>query len=68
MKTRSVLILKTITYRLLGSAITAGIVAIVSHQGNYKIAIGAGAIDFIIKPVIYYLHELAWCRALKRGT
>lgn len=60
-----VLILKTITYRLLGSFTTA--IIVYSFSGQWKISIGAGLVELCVKPVIYYLHELAWYRSVKKS-
>jgi uncharacterized membrane protein len=51
-------IAKAISYRLLGSLTTAGIVFFFNH--DYKIAAGVGAFDVFAKIGLYYLHERVW--------
>jgi uncharacterized membrane protein len=50
--------IKAVTYRVLGSATTAGIVFF--YSGNAKVSAGAGAIDAVSKILLYFLHERAW--------
>jgi uncharacterized membrane protein len=49
---------KTITYRCAGSALTAGIVYISTH--NWRVAAAAGLSDGILKMPLYYVHEWLW--------
>jgi uncharacterized membrane protein len=58
-------ILKAITYRITGTLTTALLVYFLT--GNLQIALAVGAIEPLIKIVIYYLHERAWQLA-PRGT
>ena len=51
-------IAKAISYRLLGSLSTAGIVFIFS--GNLKVSAGVGALDVVTKLALYYIHERLW--------
>jgi uncharacterized membrane protein len=51
-------IAKTISYRILGSA-TSFILAYLATN-DYKVGIGVGMGDLLIKPMIYFLHERIW--------
>lgn len=65
MKKQRILLLKTVSYRILGSVTTAVIVFCFSNE--WKISLRAGAAELVIKLVIYYLHDLVWYKALKRS-
>jgi adenylylsulfate kinase len=49
---------KAFSYRLLGSAVTAGIVFAVT--GKAAISAGIGAFDMVAKIGVYFLHERLW--------
>jgi len=51
-------ILKTITYRILGS-LTSMTIAYATTN-DYMVGVAVGSADLIIKPIIYYIHELLW--------
>ena len=51
-------IAKALTYRVLGSISTAGIVAVLT--GSWKLSAGAGAADMVVKAVMYFAHERIW--------
>jgi len=51
-------IAKAVSYRLLGSLSTAGIVFLFS--GDMKVSAGVGALDMITKLALYYFHERLW--------
>ena len=51
-------ILKTITYRILGTSVTFGIGYLTT--GNLSIATTLGFSDLILKPIVYFLHERLW--------
>src|SRR5260370_30690355 len=51
-------IAKAISYRVLGSASTAFIVYFLMH--NAKVALGAGALDSLVKIGMYFIHERIW--------
>ena len=51
-------IVKTISYRILGSA-TSFILAYLATN-DYKVGIGVGMGDLLIKPMIYFLKERIW--------
>lgn len=58
MESHSRSIAKAISYRLLGSAVTAGIVYL--FLNDVRASAGAGAIDLVVKIGLYYLHERIW--------
>lgn len=49
---------KAISYRLLGSLTTAGIVYV--YSGDLGMSAGAGALDIFAKIGLYFLHERLW--------
>lgn len=51
-------ILKTITYRILGTSVTFGIGFI--STGSLDIAVALGFSDLILKPLLYFVHERLW--------
>jgi uncharacterized membrane protein len=51
-------LIKTITYRALGSL--TGLVITYLATGDFKMGVLIGGADIIIKPILYYLHELVW--------
>jgi uncharacterized membrane protein len=51
-------LLKAITYRITGTTTTALLVYFMT--GELRLALTIGAIEPIVKIVIYYLHERAW--------
>lgn len=51
-------VLKTISYRLIGTGVTA-LLAYIFVQ-DVKSALSIGALDFTAKLVIYYVHERVW--------
>lgn len=57
--------LKAITYRITGTLTTTLLVYFLT--GDLRIALAIGAIEPIVKIIIYYLHERAWQMA-PRGT
>jgi uncharacterized membrane protein len=50
--------LKTLSYRIIGSA-TSFILTYLATN-DYKVGIGVGLGDFLIKPMIYFAHERIW--------
>jgi uncharacterized membrane protein len=60
MDTHARSIAKTISYRLLGSAVTAIIFYILTGQGT--LSLGAGGLDMVLKLVAYFVHERIWDR------
>lgn len=51
-------ILKTITYRILGS-LTSMIIGYATTK-DFAVGVAIGSADLILKPIIYYIHELLW--------
>lgn len=51
-------ILKTITYRILGTSVTFGLGFI--STGDLSIATMLGFSDLVLKPLVYFLHERLW--------
>jgi len=51
-------ILKTVTYRIIGTIQTVGISYYIS--GNLYLSGGLGVIELISKPFIYFFHERIW--------
>ena len=51
---------KAITYRLLGSTVTAGIGYLVS--GSFELGAALGVADTVLKTGLYYAHERIWYR------
>jgi len=51
-------VLKTITWRIIATIAT--ILIVLAFTGNLELSLGAGAVEIIIKMVLYYLHERAW--------
>jgi uncharacterized membrane protein len=49
---------KAVSYRVLGSAVTALIVLLFS--GSLKVSLGVGALDMLSKIALYFLHERIW--------
>ena len=58
MESNSRSIAKAISYRVLGSASTALIFYVLSH--NAKLAVGAGLLDSVVKIGVYFIHERIW--------
>lgn len=51
---------KTITYRLISSAI--GFLVVWALSGNVKVSAMFSVAEFIYKPLQYYIHERVWQR------
>jgi uncharacterized membrane protein len=60
METSTRSIAKAVSYRILGSAVTGGIVFVLTGKGT--LSIGAGALDIVLKIGAYFLHERIWDR------
>jgi uncharacterized membrane protein len=53
-------ILKTITWRIIGTLDTMILSWIIT--GNWKLGVAIGGVEVVTKMVLYYLHERAWYR------
>jgi uncharacterized membrane protein len=51
-------ILKTITYRILGS-LTSMVIGYATTK-DFSVGVAIGSADLLLKPIIYYIHELLW--------
>ena len=58
MVTRKRHILKTISWRIIGTLDTMILSWIIT--GNWKVGIAIGGVEVVTKMVLYYLHERAW--------
>jgi adenylylsulfate kinase len=58
METRTVSLLKAISYRILGSLTT--FLACFMFTGKPFISLGVSVFDFFFKIVLFYVHERAW--------
>jgi uncharacterized membrane protein len=52
--------IKAVTYRIIGTASTAGVAYFVTGDAGSALAIGG--LEFVTKFFIYYAHERAWAR------
>ncbi len=59
-------ILKTITWRIIGTLDT--MILSWAITGSLKIGVAIGGVEVITKMVLYYLHERAWYRFSKFGV
>lgn len=57
--------LKAVTWRVIATLTTATIAYFVI--GDVTVAVAIGGIEFVLKAVMYYLHERAW-QAMPQGT
>ena len=53
-------ILKTISWRIIGTLDTMILSWIIT--GNWKLGVAIGGVEVVTKMVLYYLHERAWYR------
>ena len=60
MDTHSRSLLKTVSWRLTATVITAGVTFVLTGRGD--LALTVGLVDTGSKFVIYYLHERIWSR------
>ena len=56
---------KTISYRVISTAIGFGVVWGVS--GSFKVGTAFGIAELVYKPIQYYIHERVWYRWIKYG-
>lgn len=60
METHARSIIKAISYRILGSVVTFGVVLAVTRK--IELAAGVGVMDTILKIGAFYFHERLWHR------
>jgi len=58
-------IIKTITYRIFSSFVTFISIAILTK--DVKISLSLSVIEFLIKPITYFIHERIWYKYVKIG-
>jgi uncharacterized membrane protein len=58
-------IAKTISYRILSTAIGFGIMWGIS--GSVKVGAAFGVAELVYKPIQYYIHERVWYKWIKYG-
>ena len=58
-------LVKTITYRILGTLTT--VITAYLIGGSFKVASLLGLGELLLKPVIYFLHERVWYSYIKFG-
>ena len=58
-------IAKTISYRVISTAIGFGVVWGVS--GSLKVGTAFGIAELVYKPIQYYIHERVWYKWIKYG-
>jgi uncharacterized membrane protein len=59
-ETASRSLVKTVSYRILGSSIT--FIISFMFTGEVIISAGISATEFLLKPTMYWLHERVWNR------
>lgn len=59
-------LLKTITWRIIGTLDTMILSWFIT--GNWKFGIAIGGVELITKMVLYYFHERAWYKFTKYGV
>lgn len=57
-------LLKTVTWRIVGTVDTMVISYLLT--GKLDVAFSIGGIEIVTKMILYYLHERAWFKLLKR--
>jgi uncharacterized membrane protein len=57
-------LIKTITYRILGTLVSFAIAFFFTKDLTVGISFAAG--DLLLKPILYFLHEIAWNSYLKK--
>jgi len=60
MDSRSRSLAKAISYRVVGSLSTVGLIYLLT--GNMKLSIGGGLLDSGVKIVLYFFHERVWAK------
>lgn len=59
-------ILKTISWRIIGTADTILLSWIIT--GSWKLGLSIGGVEVVTKMILYYLHERIWYRLSKYGV
>jgi uncharacterized membrane protein len=59
-------ILKTFSYRLIGTAIT--VISAVSLGMSVEVSSLLGVGELIFKPIVYFFHERTWYKYIRIGT
>jgi uncharacterized membrane protein len=59
-------ILKTITWRIIGTIDTILLSYLIS--GNLKVGLAIGGVELLTKMILYYLHERLWYKYIKYGV
>ena len=59
-------VLKTITWRIIGTLDTMILSWIIT--GSLKIGVAIGGVEVVTKMILYYLHERAWYKYSKYGV
>jgi len=59
-------ILKTVTWRIIGTLDTMILSWIIT--GSLKIGVAIGGVEVVTKMILYYLHERAWYKYSKYGV
>ena len=59
-------ILKTITWRIIGTLDTMILSSLIT--GNWKWGIAIGGVELVTKMVLYYFHERAWYKFSNYGV
>lgn len=60
METRLRSLIKAVTYRILGSLVTAALVLFLTHRKG--LALSAGILDSVTKVLAYFVHERLWAK------
>lgn len=58
-------VLKTISWRIIGTLDTIILSGIIT--GSWELGLAIGSVEVITKMVLYYFHERAWYKYIKYG-
>jgi uncharacterized membrane protein len=58
-------LLKTVSWRIIGTIDTMEISYLLT--GKLDVAVSIGGIEVVSKMILYYLHERAWIKLIKRN-
>jgi uncharacterized membrane protein len=58
-------LLKTVSWRIIGTIDTMVISYLLT--GKLDVAVSIGGIEVVSKMILYYLHERAWIKLIKRN-